>query len=83
MVKIPALELDRQNWKIYRAKYLDFAATENLLSVIAGWESDNAPMVPTVQVVLEWWLTGVNRSKMTYLSGIPPIRIILNSVYDL
>jgi len=41
MVKIPELEEDGQNWKIYRAKYLEVAATENLLSVVAGWESDD------------------------------------------
>jgi len=41
MVKIPTLELNGQNWKIYRAKYLKVAATENLLSVVAGWESDD------------------------------------------
>ena len=41
MVKIPELAEDGQNWKIYRAKYLEVAATENLLSIVAGWESDN------------------------------------------
>jgi len=47
MVKIPALELDGQNWKIYRAKLLEHAATQNLLNVLAGgpdedWEGCNA-----------------------------------------
>jgi len=41
MVKIPELEEDGQNWKIYRAKYLEVAATENLLSIVAGLESDD------------------------------------------
>jgi len=41
MVKIPELEEDGQNWKIYREKYLEVTATENLLSIVAGWESDN------------------------------------------
>jgi len=41
MVKIPKLEEDGQNWKIYREKYLEVAATENLLSIVAGWESDD------------------------------------------
>jgi len=41
MVKIPELAEDGQNWKIYRAKYLEVAATENLLSVVAGWELDD------------------------------------------
>ena len=41
MVKIPKLAEDGQNWKIYRAKYLEVAATENLLSIVAGWESDD------------------------------------------
>ena len=40
MVKIPALELDGQNWKIYRAKLLEHAATKGWLGVLAG-EPDN------------------------------------------
>jgi len=48
MVKIPALELDGQNWKIYRAKLLEHAATKGWLGVLAGeldnedWEGCNA-----------------------------------------
>jgi len=50
MVKIPALELDGQNWKIYRAKLLEHAATKGWLDVLAGapddrtndWEGCNA-----------------------------------------
>jgi len=50
MVKIPALELDGQNWKIYRAKYLEAAATYYCLDVLGGrpddgtddWEEGNA-----------------------------------------
>jgi len=47
MVKIPALELDGQNWKIYRAKLLEHAATKGWLNVLAGepdedWEGCNA-----------------------------------------
>jgi len=50
MVKIPALELDGQNWKIYRAKLLEHAATKGWLDVLAGasddgtsdWEGYNA-----------------------------------------
>jgi len=41
MVKIPELAEDSQNWKIYCTKYLEVAATENLLSIVAGWESDD------------------------------------------
>jgi len=41
MVKIPELAEDGQNWKIYRVKYLEVAATENLLSIVAGWELDD------------------------------------------
>jgi len=41
MVKIPELAEDGQNWKIYHAKYLEVTATENLLSIVAGWESDD------------------------------------------
>jgi len=50
MVKIPALELDGQNWKIYRVKYLEAAATYYCLDVLGGrpddgtddWEEGNA-----------------------------------------
>jgi len=47
MVKIPALELDGQNWKIYRVKLLEHAATKGWLNVLAGkpdedWEGCNA-----------------------------------------
>jgi len=50
MVKIPALELDGQNWKNYRAKLLEHAATKGWLDVLAGasddgtydWEGYNA-----------------------------------------
>jgi len=47
MAKIPALELDGQNWKIYCTKLLEHAATQNLLNVLAGgpdedWEGCNA-----------------------------------------
>ena len=39
--RIPELTEDGRNWKIYHAKFLEVAATERLLSIIAGWESDN------------------------------------------
>ena len=48
MVKIPALELDGQNWKIYHVKLLEHAATKGWLGVLAGeldnedWEGCNA-----------------------------------------
>jgi len=50
MVKIPALELDRQNWKIYHVKYLEATATYYCLDVLGGrpddgtddWEEGNA-----------------------------------------
>ena len=41
MVKIPELAEDGRNWKIYCAKFLEVAATECLLSIVAGWESDD------------------------------------------
>ena len=40
MVEIPALELDGQNWKIYRAKILEDAATLEVLDVLAGWRTE-------------------------------------------
>ena len=40
-VKIPELTANGRNWKIYRAKYLEVAATEGLLSIVAGWELDD------------------------------------------
>jgi len=40
MVKIPALELDRRNWKIYCTKYLEVTATYHCLDVLAGRPDD-------------------------------------------
>ena len=40
MVEIPALELDGRNWKIYRAKILEDAATLEVLDVLAGWRTE-------------------------------------------
>jgi len=40
MVKVPALAEDRQNWKIYRAKLLEYAATHYCLDVLAGRPGD-------------------------------------------
>ena len=40
MVEVPALELDRQNWKIYCAKILEGAATLDVLDVLAGWRTE-------------------------------------------
>ena len=49
MVKIPELTEDGQNWKIYRAKFLEVAATFDCLEVLAGrpykgddWDGCNA-----------------------------------------
>ena len=49
MVKIPKLAKDGQNWKIYRTKFLEVAATYDCLEVLAGrpykgddWEGCNA-----------------------------------------
>ena len=39
--QIPELAEDGQNWKIYRTKFLEVAATKCLLSIVAGWESDD------------------------------------------
>ena len=43
MVKIPKLAKDRQNWKIYHAKFLKVAATYDCLEVPAGrpYKGDN------------------------------------------
>ena len=40
MVKIPALELDGRNWKIYCTKILEDAATLDVLDVLAGWRTE-------------------------------------------
>ncbi|KIM68541.1 hypothetical protein SCLCIDRAFT_20448 [Scleroderma citrinum Foug A] len=49
MVKIPELAEDRQNWKIYRMKFLEVTATFDCLKVLAGrpykgddWDGCNA-----------------------------------------
>ena len=39
--QIPELAEDRRNWKIYRTKFLKVTATKRLLSIVAGWESDD------------------------------------------
>ena len=39
--RIPELTEDGRNWKIYCAKFLKVTATERLLSIVAGWESDD------------------------------------------
>ena len=43
MVKIPKLAEDGQNWKIYRAKFLEVTATFDCLDVLAGrpYKGDN------------------------------------------
>ena len=43
MVKIPVLKLDGRNWKIYRAKLIEAAATHIVepLGVLAGWEEND------------------------------------------
>ena len=43
MVKIPALELNGQNWKIYCMKLIEATATHiaEPLGVLAGWEEDD------------------------------------------
>ena len=40
MVEIPALELNGRNWKIYRTKILEDAATLDVLDVLAGWRTE-------------------------------------------
>jgi len=57
MVKIPKLAEDSQNWKIYHTKYLEVAATKNLLSVVAGWEfvkSGSTPVGGLVKSGQRW-----------------------------
>ena len=38
MVEIPALALDRQNWKIFHTKLIEATATQHVLGLLAGWE---------------------------------------------
>ena len=38
---IPELAEDGRNWKIYHPKFLEVTATKCLLSIVAGWESDD------------------------------------------
>ena len=37
-VKISALALDGQNWKIFHAKLIEAAAMQHVLGLLAGWE---------------------------------------------
>ena len=67
MVKIPKLTEDRQNWKNYRAKYLEVAATEGLLSIVAGWESDDGS---------KDWAHRAEVARMLFLmTTSPPLRL--------
>ena len=41
MVEVPTLELFGRNWKIYRTRILEVAATLKVLEVLIGSEKDN------------------------------------------
>ena len=62
--RIPELAEDRRNWKIYCAKFLEVAATECLLSIVAGWESDNGS---------KDWAHRAEVARMLFLMTTPPL----------
>ena len=62
--RIPELTEDGQNWKIYHTKFLEVAATERLLSIIAGWESDNGS---------KDWAHRAEVARMLFLMTTPPL----------
>ena len=63
MVEIPALELDGQNWKIYRTRILEVAATLEVLEVLIGSEKDNGS---------DYWLGWDMKARFLLYPMLPP-----------
>ena len=72
MVEIPALELNRQNWKIYRMRILEVAATLKVLEVLIGSEKDNRS---------DYWLGRDMKARFLLYPMLPPQ--LLNSILQL
>ena len=63
MVEIPALELDRQNWKIYHTRILEVAATLGVLKVLIGSEKDDGS---------DYWLGRDTKARFLIYPILPP-----------
>ena len=63
MVEIPALELDGRNWKIYRTRILEVAATLKVLEVLTGLEKDNGS---------DYWLGQDMKARFLLYPMLPP-----------
>ena len=72
MVEVPALELDGQNWKIYRMRILEVAATLKVLEVLIGSEKDNGS---------DYWLGRDMKARFLIYSILPPQ--LLDSILQL
>ena len=72
MVEIPALELDGRNWKIYRTRILEVAATLEVLKVLTGLEKDNGS---------NYWLGQDTKARFLIYSILPPQ--LLDSILQL
>ena len=72
MVEIPALELDGQNWKIYRTRILEVAATLKVLEVLIGSEKDDGS---------NYWLGRDTKARFLIYPMLPPQ--LLDSILQL
>ena len=72
MVEIPALELDRRNWKIYRTRILEVTATLEVLKVLIGLEKNNGS---------DYWLGRDTKARFLLYPILPPQ--LLDSILQL
>ena len=72
MVEIPTLELDGQNWKIYRTRILEVAATLEVLEVLIGLEKNNGS---------DYWLGRDTKARFLLYPILPPQ--LLDSILQL
>ena len=72
MVEIPALELDGQNWKIYRTRISEVAATLGVLEVLIGSEKDDGS---------DYWLGQDTKARFLIYPILPPQ--LLDSILQL
>ena len=72
MVEIPALKLFGQNWKIYRTRILEVAATLEVLEVLTGLEKDDGS---------DYWLGRDTKARFLLYPILPPQ--LLDSILQL
>ena len=71
--RIPELTEDGQNWKICHAKFLEVTATKHLLSIVAGWESDDGS---------KDWAHQAEVARMLFLMTTPPLLKLLIQLFE-